>query len=279
MGMEKLMEFRTTYLRAIAQAWSDEAFQRALIEDPASALLAYFNFKWPWANICRLEIATTDRFRWIDDDWVWSKDLLEGLTLYLPLRPPRGVSQPSVQAMALADFYRQHPSLFSDDWGTEYGPEGPLEPGSLQGGGPSHGLITPEIGPGSAPPVGGFAPSDAGFAAFNVALLAAMAKAWDDEHYREMLKIDSAVALQAIRGYEVPWEMTIRIEEDTQAEWHPPGDDPDKTPSEQQSYWSSEQLSTLKLYLPTRPSEPHSDPIALAMYNATGAAYPFTCTC
>ncbi len=144
MGMEKLMEFRTTYLRAVAKAWADDAFKAKLIGNPIEVMDRYFKFQWPWAKICDLVIEESENFRWIGNDWVWSRDLLESLTLYLPLEPPAvpaGTAK-QTQAMALAEFYRQRASLFSDDWGMEDDP-------NQQGGPP--GLVTPLIGPGSGP--------------------------------------------------------------------------------------------------------------------------------
>jgi len=59
--------------------------------------------------------------------------------------------------------------------------------------------------------------------------------------------------------------------------WHPPQPQSERPVS--QSYWSLHKKAILRLALPERPEQVVSESIALAMYNATGAIYPFTCTC
>ncbi|WP_437998961.1 BMA_0021/BMA_0022 family TOMM bacteriocin [Sorangium sp. So ce185] len=282
MSMNKLMEFRTTYLRAIAKAWADPAFEDKLTKDPTGTLRDYFGFDWgSWQKACILHIVSAGRsaqrgdiagdglppgrFEWIGDEWVWSKNLLDTLTMYLPLTAPStGAAE---RAMALADYYSQRASLFDDDWGAEYGP-----------GGKKPVLITPALGPQSGTPIGGFVPSDQGFEAFKVVLLAAIAKAWASEDFKQMLLIDCAAALRTIRGYRLPWNMNICVMNDDGAQWIKPDASSDP-PSKGQSYWTFSRPHALTLYLPTAPSDENAEPVALAVYNATGAEYPFTCCC
>jgi ribosomally synthesized peptide (two-chain TOMM family) len=271
--MVKLMAFRTTYLRAIAKAWADPQFSKHLIGDPISAMRDYFDFEWPWPTMCNLEIvvpgagatpsASPGRFEWIGDEWTWSKNLLESLTIYVPLTPPPGeATSEATPAMALADYYRQRSSMFNDHWG---------ETTSLEHR--SMGLVTEAYHDGSNDR---YAPMEETFEGFEIVLVAAMAKAWKDPDFRQQVQIDSAAALQTIQGYTLPWEMIIWIKNDEKAQWTRPS-----SPHSGQSSWSfsTENKHTLKLYLPTKPKELSSEPIALAMYNATGAVYPFTCTC
>ncbi|WP_437576229.1 BMA_0021/BMA_0022 family TOMM bacteriocin [Sorangium sp. So ce887] len=286
MSTNKLMEFRVTYLRAIAKAWAEPDFENKLLNNPTRTLLDYFGFDWGmWENACTLQIVSTGRspgrfdrrgntastelppmrFEWIGDEWVWSKNLLDSMTMYLPLTAPS--TEATEQAMALADYYRQRASLFSDDWGTEYGPIGKKPV-----------AIAPAVGTQSNSPVGGFVPTDQGFEAFKVVLLAAIAKAWASEDFKQMLLIDSAAAMQTIRGYKLPWNMNICIMNDDGASWTKPDASSDP-PSQGQSYWTFSRPHTLTLYLPTAPSDENAEPVALAVYNATGAEYPFTCCC
>ncbi|WP_437327089.1 BMA_0021/BMA_0022 family TOMM bacteriocin [Sorangium sp. So ce381] len=316
MSTNQLMEFRSTYLRAIAEAWADpNGFGKELTGDnPTSVLKDRFGYIWPWPRTCELQIARADEdFRWIHDEWVWPSDLLDCLTLRLPLAPKRSAARPGYDGLredlrpedysrALGDYYRQRPSLFSDQWIREYDQHGVHARPQDKGGGSNlradHGVQhvgrrergrepggcchegeqagQERVGLHSGPPAGGFVPDDSSFAELNVVLLAAVAKAWSDEEYRRALKNDLASALRTIRGYRLPWTMSLRVEEDGAALWHPPGSPLDK---DHQSYWDSLQPHTLKLYLPTKPSNVDSEPIALAAYNATGAAYPFTCCC
>jgi ribosomally synthesized peptide (two-chain TOMM family) len=288
MSMNKLMEFRTTFLRSIAEAWADTGFAGQLKQDAKKALVDRFGYTWPWDGVCDLRIVDSgNQFKWINDQdgWVYSPDLTDALTLYVPLSPrlygPRqavtsgaggalpGSVSPEYQAMALGDYYRQYASLFSDSWG---------QPPSSK---TTASLTTPVIGPSSDYPVGGFIPTDEEFAAFRVALLGAMAKTWQEASgkqegsFTSMLTIDAAAALNTIRGYKLPWNMRIRLVDDTSARWVPPGNPPADKPSQ----WTQGHPSLLQLYLPDTPKTVGSQPLALATYNATGAEFPFTCTC
>ncbi|WP_437743725.1 BMA_0021/BMA_0022 family TOMM bacteriocin [Sorangium sp. So ce1504] len=318
MALNKLMEFRTTYLRAIAEAWADpNGFGKELTgNNPTSALKYRFGYIWPWPRTCELQIARADEdLMWIRDEWVWPSDLLDCLTLRLPLVPKCSATRPGDGGLredlhpddytrALGDYYKQRPSLFSDHWNHEYDQHGVhartqekgggadlralrADHGELQHPGRRERLREPEarhhegeqagqerVSIQSGPPAGGFVPDDNSFAEFNVVLLAAMAKAWIDEDFKRALKIDPVSALQTIRGYRLPWKLSLCVEDDGAARWHPPGSPLDK---DHQSYWDSLQPHVLKLYLPTKPSDSASEPLALAIYNATGAEYPFTC--
>jgi ribosomally synthesized peptide (two-chain TOMM family) len=275
MGMDKLMLFRTIYLRSVAEAWANKDFHKKLIHDPVSAMREFFGFEWPWPHVCELRVEETTQFEWIGDDWVWTPCQGESLTLRVPLEP-RGI-EPSQRAMALADFYRQRSSIFTDDWDTQYGPDGPKHPEAKHGESVSTGFGG-ELGPGSGPPAGGYVPGPEVFANFKVVLLAAIARAWEDSKFRRKLELDTATGLHAIREYELPWKLLIRVVDDVGAKWNPPGDQT-KHPRKHQSFWSHDKKNVLRLLLPSQPDEPACEPLALASYNATGAQFPFTCCC
>jgi ribosomally synthesized peptide (two-chain TOMM family) len=285
MTTNNLLTFRTVFLRAVAQAWTDEKFKSLLLRDAPAAMLAYFNFKWPWPNACELKVLhSNDEFNWLHSQWVWSEALNEDLTMYAPLDPFRnsGVSVQQ-QAMALADYYRERPSIFGDDWGNKDNPNEPSKENEssanvkLASSADGGVIVGGAIGDNTPLGAGGLVPSTDDFTAFKVALLAAIAKAWHDDQFREILQVDANVALTSIRGYKLPWKLTLRVKDDALARWHPPGDlaHPDK----HQSYWTFHKKNLLTLYLPTKPADVRSEPVALAVYNATGAEYPFTCTC
>jgi ribosomally synthesized peptide (two-chain TOMM family) len=192
----------------------------------------------------------------------------------VPLSPP--AIDGTQHSRALADWYRQRASLFSDDWGTPYDQDGPV---TSTPAGPH---VLPEVGSNSPPPGGGYLPSSMDFDSFKVVLLAAMAKAWGDAQFRDKLQIDTKTALREIRDYELPWNLGIYLRDDRQATWHAPVEprNAGSTHTHHQSYWSNEKPHVLTLYLPAKPeSELACEPIALAMYNAAGARYPFTCCC
>jgi ribosomally synthesized peptide (two-chain TOMM family) len=297
MSMDKLLAFRTTFLRAIAQTWADREFKHALVADPAAALKKYFDFDWPWPERCVLKVEEANgRYEWIGEDWVWAQTFWESLTMHLPLDPELHGIAPNHQAMALADYYRQRSSLFGDDWGKD-------DPPPPKGGHPatpigpvrdhradldpdrsnadlvalpmptlSFATLSAEAGFNSPPPKYGFVPPESEFTAFKVVLVSVMAKAWRDDRFKALLEIDTKLAMSTIRGYRVPWALQFPVRPDPQARWQQPvGDRP--------SFWYNEMPHTLKLYLPSKPKSLESEPVALATYNASGAEYPFTCCC
>lgn len=291
MSMDKLMLFRTIYLRTIAEAWADPGgFGAALVHDPAKAMSDYFDFTWPWDKVCKLTILPPSGrgvppLAWVNDQWVWARNSGEGLTLYVPLSPPATArGDAGMQSRALADWYRQRSSLFSDDWNTQYGPRGPApDRGQSQKPSEAGASFAPSVGEGSPPPDGGYMPASQDFTSFKIVLVAAIAKAWGDPGFATKLQIDAATALRDIRGYELPWDLGISLCNDASATWTPP-DTSQGDPGQGQSYWSTTTLHELKLLLPATPvgsdqKELACAPLALAMYNAAGAEYPFTCCC
>jgi ribosomally synthesized peptide (two-chain TOMM family) len=298
MTMDKLLAFRTTFMRAIAQAWADREFKHALIGNPVAALKKYFDFDWPWPERCVFKVEEAiGKYEWIGEDWVWAQSLWESLTMYLPLDPEMHGIPKEQQAMALADYYRQRSSLFDDNWGKN-DPPPPKDGHAARPTGhpvrdhredmdpnkPIGDLIAPplptlsfatlggEAGLNSPPPRNGFVPADEEFTAFKVALVGVISKAWADDRFKQILRIDSNLAMSTIRGYRIPWKLRFPMMPDLKARWQPPVGD-------QLSFWYNETLHTLTLYLPTKPRSLDSEPVALAAYNAAGAEYPFTCCC
>jgi len=288
--MNELLSFRTMFLRAVAQAWADPGFKQQLVAAPEQALWAYFHYRWPWPNACELQVVDTKhQFNWTRNEWVWSSAVHEDLILFVPIDAAE--IDPRDHGVALADYYRARESLFQDDWGAHDNPNPGLalceEPATSKPAPRSSvreaatqsqrsGLHA--IGEDTPLPPEGLVPSSSDFTGFQVALLAAMGRAWQDPEYRALLQRDAIKALTAIRGYKLPWEFNLRIQHDPGARWHPPHpQSPDRPVC--QSHWSLRKKTILRLALPERPAQVLSEPIALAMYNATGATYPFTCTC
>ncbi|WP_438025729.1 BMA_0021/BMA_0022 family TOMM bacteriocin [Sorangium sp. So ce233] len=293
MSMNTLMQFRVAYLSAIAAAWNDSAFHASLTASPTE-VLASFGFDWantPWNNVCRLQIVdyAERSLEWTGSEWIWPLALIESLTMHLPLRPPQdpvsesGTASP---AILLADYYRQHVNFFSDDWGKHCKNPDDSEP-----------LEIPPHDPASRPgdegiirldadrPAGGLMSGEQEFTAFKVALLGTMAKAWSNPPFRRFLLESPAEALHTIRDYKMPWKMKIKIKEDQAGSWSPArisshphvGGESIVIPSGAW-YWTASRRHVLTLCMPKRPTHFSDEPIALAAYNATGAAYPFTCT-
>jgi ribosomally synthesized peptide (two-chain TOMM family) len=253
----KLLEFRTTYLRAVAEAWADPDWGTALTDDGGKNSIAvlkqrFSKYQWPWEGMWDLRIVVS-KSRWIDNEWIWPSSLPESITISLPLFPGEynGIWDTAVRAKALADYYQQRPLLFGDTLPLIYSPKPPAEVAAVaQDAGFDEGLM----------------PSDTDFAEFKVALIAAMAKAWSDPSFNEMLMTNATIALNRIPNYKVPWDFAIRVQHDSTIRW-----------SQKDGWdWHLMTPSVLTLYLPP-PPEISSQPVALAMYNATGARYPFTC--
>ncbi|WP_437590375.1 BMA_0021/BMA_0022 family TOMM bacteriocin [Sorangium sp. So ce1000] len=295
MSMNTLMRFRVAYLSAIAAAWSEHSLLTSLTARPTETL-ASFGFDWantPWNNVCRLQIVdySGPSLEWTGSEWIWPLALIESLTMHLPLKPPQDPvsgSSPASPAILLADYYRQHVSFFSDDWGAhctnpDDGESLERPPQGSASGSGDEGIIRLD----ADRPADGLMSGEQEFAAFKVALLGAMAKAWSNPPFRRLLLENAAEALHTIRDYKMPWKMKIKIKEDQAGSWtpshipshHPPpaGGESIVIPPGAWS-WTASRRHVLTLCLPRRPTHFSDEPIALAAYNATGAAYPFTCT-
>jgi ribosomally synthesized peptide (two-chain TOMM family) len=271
-----LMSFRTTWLRAVARAWGDERFRGELVDDPRGTLQRRLGFAWPWDHIIDFAVAQDQGLQWAGDDWVWPTDHEDSLTLYLPITRRPDVD---LRPRALADYYAQRPSIF----------------GTAGGGGGStprsQSLVTsaglditdadgmpiasfmlagaPVRFAGLAPPNGGFIPNSGTFADFEVVLLSALAKAWDNDAFATLIQADEPVlrvALSSIRGYSPPWRLTLRVLDDENA-----------TYNAESSRWDGLTPHQLALNLPDRPASIPEQALALAAYNSTGAEFPFTC--
>lgn len=210
------------------------------------------------------------------------------LKLYIPRRV-RSLDgnrvDPALHPAALADYYRQRPSLFGDDDANT--PIGTLQIQTnpkwshFENALPSTLAPSPEsavffggneayVSAGAKPPPGGFVPSRDGFFNFAVVLLTVMAKAWGNIEFAKLLRLDPAAGFLAVRGFKSPWKLAVKIKYDYQARWKGPdyvGDDP----------WYLPKKHELRLHMPAAPSEVKDRAVALATYNATGAEYPFSC--
>lgn len=254
----QLLEFRTMFVRAVAEAWADPVWGAALTAKGGARSLAVLNerfsdYHWPWKGVWDLRVVESGS-RWVDHEWIWPSTLPESLTLFLPLFPSEanGIGSPAKRARALADYYQQRPLLFADTLPLLYSPRGPaVSEAAAEGFGLDHGLM----------------PSDRDFTEFKIALVAAVARAWADPAYLDVLTTNATIALNRIPHYKVPWDLAVRVQHDDKISW-----------SETAGWsWDCMTPNILMLYLPPAPTEMNSQPLALAMYNAAGAKYPFTC--
>jgi ribosomally synthesized peptide (two-chain TOMM family) len=277
---DDLMDFRTTWLRAVALAWVDPKFKAALLRrgQAQKVLEDYFQFHWPWAkNTLEFSVKEKPQFRWIGSDWCWPSQEEDELTLRLPVRPDAPVAKDK-HAVALADYYRAKPSIFGRGGGAT--PQGSSLITSaamavnVQATSSMSQFITardPLAFGGQEAPPGGYIPG--GFLDFEVVLISALAKAWENANFADLLLAPAdefPEALATIKGYQVPWRLHIKVENDRKARWT---DRIGKEPSE----WSFLSPHKLTLNLPAAPAPVTEQSIALAAYNATGAEFPFSC--
>lgn len=245
MSTSNLVDFRTTYLRAIAQAWVDPAFLSELTRkgQGAQALKAHFDYEWPWG-----ELALT--FRKNGAKWKpaatggWYGSLRDAIVVNAPLTPARVKGLlPEYHTRAIAAYYQQRPTFL--------GPNGKPE---RQG--PSLNLQAYDPGLGSWD----------SFLHLGAATFRAVALAWHDEAFRSDLCGNAVRALEGWLGYNSPWNFKVRFRDSSdQCTWDADSETWTLVPNE------------LMLWLPRPPPRGDIHPIALTAYNNTGDAYPFTC--
>jgi ribosomally synthesized peptide (two-chain TOMM family) len=247
MGMDDMMRFRTAYLRAIARAWSDEAFFRAMTSWKTNGYdgWSYLPSPLPRWNVELLfaaDVLPGNGYRPdLTGSWVGPGAIF---TLRLP-RAPAGD-----QVKALAAYYSEMPTPFGQGRPRV---EGWIEPGEG----------TPEVGDSAGS--GG-----AGMGHWNDALvlggtvLRALALSWSDQTFSEQFFGKHAIdALQSWLGYTLPWNMQLEAEQVSDVTWNG-------------KKWSPRPSNSLRLWVPNKPDTRHHA-LALASYNQTGNAYPLTC--
>jgi ribosomally synthesized peptide (two-chain TOMM family) len=266
---DALLAFRALWLRAIAEAWTNEAFKNELLHSGAAeqVLCKWFpHYKWEWNGVLTLKVVDGKEMKWIGDNWIWPVAAKngEGLKVYVPLKPPKNATQDQYPA-ALADYYRKRPSLLVSDDQLSGWSLGSLD-GSLAGG-----VAGANGSPGGAftfapTPKGGFVPQGTDFANFEVALVYAMSRAWESVEFREYLQTNEKLAIASCHGYRAPWMLPIKIADAAELEW-----------KQKERTWTGFRANELTVGLPQAPVELNERGVAIAAYNATGAQFPFTC--
>lgn len=256
MSTSNLVDFRTTYLRAIAQAWVDPAFLRELTTPGggAKALSDHFGYCWPWGEL-------TLTFRENGAEWKpaetggWYGGLRDAIVVKAPLSPARVKNlQPDYHTRAIAAYYQQRPTFL--------GPNGPSDSSGPSGPSGAEGYVHPLNLQAYDPGLGSWD----SFLQLGAATFRALALAWHDEVFRAELCENGERALEGWLGYNSPWNFKIQFK-DSSADcvWHPA-----------EEKWTLV-ANELMLWLPRPPADGGIHPIALTAYNNTGEAYPFTC--
>lgn len=116
------------------------------------------------------------------------------------------------------------------------------------------------------------------FLAFAAVFIQIVSRCWADEAYRKFI-LDYNIAPTGnpkahFRDdnihFENPWAFNIQFQEDNDVEY--------KVNEDGSGHWTRLPKNTLILGYPEPPQE-SVQPVALARYNATGPAFPFTCSC
>jgi ribosomally synthesized peptide (two-chain TOMM family) len=285
--MTELLDFRTVWMRAVAQAWIDDNYKASLKADPKKALKEGFDYDWQWSTI-DFTIKEDPNFKWVSArsglcvhrrktwykpfryslkskwDWTFTKEN-ECITLSLPLTPPKNY-RPELHALALADFYNSQPTLFGTDVSrvlkrAKKNPQIAAD------------LVVPGAADRNANPNMPYIGSVEEFSNFQVAVITFISICWKSNGIPDRNDNPTKALAKALFSgldpkYRVPWEMMIMVQNDTQTSWDPVARE-----------WKDGSPHVLKMLLPTKPPEASDYAVALASYNATGAEYPFTCCC
>lgn len=261
---EPMLEFRLAYLRAIAQAWADPAFEAKLLDraDIQPLLAKQFGLTtiWPKLDI-HLENSSnpSEQTLWkpeLTGGWIGMDDRFE---IVLPNRPQSGATE------ALAAFYQIFPDLLGPVYDVEHAPKDvddnvdDLEP-VVKASLPTS-LGIPGGGPDS-------------LLAFGGVVLRAIALAWTDANFKEALLNppggDATSVLSQWLGYNCPFNFVIQFNANTNLNW-------DGVQWQLHNPDGSLIKNRIVLNYPNAPKDAPLRPIALTSYNNTGPAYPFTC--
>jgi len=267
-GIDAMMEFRTTYLRAIAEAWRDKsgAYLKALQKDPIKQLQTIDGYVFPWDVVLEIESVSSKESLWSPENaggWVGRNALI---SIWLP--PPPDDQEDWGRAWAA--YYDEFPSFL----GTRKAVSESTKSGKAQSG-----------------PLRESYPLGMGnwkdFLEFTAVIMRLIAVAWRDPQVRQELKqVDGkpngVTILNKWLGYNMTWNMDV--------EFKLSGWDSNSPKKDKDCRWNGECWPTprpnscrngLRFYIPNRPAEPASPPtiqaIALSAYNVTGDQYPFTC--
>jgi ribosomally synthesized peptide (two-chain TOMM family) len=102
-GLETMAQWQSTWLRAIALAWSDPKLEALLIKDPKQFFRVYCTYKLPEHLNLKVQKDPSKAARWepgnpAKDDWTWLLSRTE-MTMFIPPKPEAGQS-----AVALAAY-------------------------------------------------------------------------------------------------------------------------------------------------------------------------------
>jgi len=235
---------RSAYLRAIARAWRDPEYAGKLFrasKQEKNGALALLEKDFNLQFPFDVKFAIDDRHppRWDPLQTRGWIGYADDFLIHLPKAP----GSPEYRASALARYYQEFPTFLGRPKETMRAAEAPDEFGEFGG-------IT----------------------------LRALALAWNDEKFAQLLyrAEDARALIQDYFDYIVPWNFKLRFQE------HAGSDEHWLNEERSDEYWAKFPISEITVHLPSKPDSPgpedvRMEPIALAAYNDTGPQYPFTC--
>jgi len=274
---EPLLQFRLAYLRLLARTWRDQEFKKKIfhldtekhgyITDDIQDTLVGEEFACTtrWRNLSVQLFESTvhgQKVQWSEKNavgWIGPNDQFE-ITL------PNCPAQTEYMADALAAYYQIFPTILGPAYTC------PLSGGRLH--------IEQSPNPTAMGIPGGGVGS---FLAFGSVILRAVILSWKDLNFRDDLinaGEDAGPILAKWFGFNMPFNFFIKFKH------HPnrPDFEGHYDNKNNKWIWKTENevgnpiiWNKVILNYPTCPESEDIRPIALASYNNTGAAYPFTC--
>ncbi len=282
-----IIQFRSIYLQAIAKAWSDENFYSELVIpakefnsnlskflsgdntvaesykgfDRSELLSKTFDFDFPWPRMSVI-IINNDTY-WSSKyelGWVGINDLFIVQLPQAPYKKPSHskkedpaaeaattLKEKEMAAEAVTAYYRLFPTLLG---------------------------LPHEDAHGSA--------QDDQFLEFGRLTLRVVGTAWADPKFtQEITNPDLKNAdplLSKYFKYNNPWNFNIRFRNAKDFRWVKTSENSESPSSKPPQYhWENIPNNIMVLNYPNRPAETVDFPLALADYNNSGSAYPYTC--
>lgn len=299
--VSQIMEFRTAYLQAVAQATVDREFRHVLTTtpDPLSVLKEQFHYHCPWNLTLELRDNPDIGPRMnLANGTVMTRPFCgEAITIYLPDKPD---SKDPVDLMnALAAYYHQNPWLL-------YGEKLAAAPRRTEQPRPDRAAETARAktaewlsvanlrqGPpwssvnANPKPSVRFDLGDclADFISFSAAMFNALALSWEDAEFASLLLKEPHQSKQTVMllsqwlEYDYPWELDLIVEKDRTARYNA-----------RERRWESTTPPRLMLTIPwmsgardadeevhANQANPKVAVMGLVLYNTDGPGYPFTC--
>lgn len=220
-----LLDFRTTYLKAIAKAWGNDDFKKVLCE-PNNALNVFaehFGYKCPWEiNFSITDDGAGPFYNALQGVYMVTPLSFDKFVLYIPKEPKRGST-----SLAAACFYNNSPWLLKYNTDNNL-PKSPIMPPILPYSEKDKNIN--DEGVFIAQNSYDLGDSEKDFTDFGGAIFAALALIWENKKFKELFVSDadaeeyppfqqSVTLLKDWLGYDYPWDVDLVVREDPLAEF------------------------------------------------------------